>query len=154
MRSQVATFSAGASFTHEPAGRLRRPAENGNVMDIYEKIEKYSDLTFGIDAVSQEKQALIDQVLTPEIKEKLAEIDAEFDPKADELSQQKSMLEADIKAEVLQAGQTVKGTFHSFVWSKPRVSWDTKALDGYAAAHPEIAQFRTEGSPSVSVRKV
>ena len=122
-------------------------------MDIYEKIEKYSDLTFGIDAVSQEKQALIDQVLTPEIKEKLAEIDAEFDPKADELSQQKSMLEADIKMEVLQAGQTVKGTFHSFVWSKPRVSWDTKALDGYALAHPEIAQFRTEGSPSVSVRK-
>ena len=123
-------------------------------MDIYEKIEKYSDLTFGIDAVSQEKQALIDQVLTPEIKEKLAEIDAEFDPKADELSQQKSMLEADIKAEVLQAGQTVKGTFHSFVWSKPRVSWDTKALDGYALAHPEIQVFRSEGSASVSVRKV
>ena len=122
-------------------------------MDIYEKIEKYSDLTFGIDAINQEKQALIDQVLTPEIKEKLAEIDAEFDPKSDELSQQKSMLEADIKMEVLQAGQTVKGTFHSFVWSKPRVSWDTKALDGYALAHPEIAQFRTEGSPSVSVRK-
>ena len=122
-------------------------------MDIYEKIEKYSDLTFGIDAISQEKQALIDQVLTPEIKEKLAEIDAEFDPKVDELAQQKSMLEAAIKQEILQAGRTIKGAFHSFVWSKPRVSWDTKALDGYAAAHPEIAQFRTEGSPSVSVRK-
>lgn len=122
-------------------------------MDIYEMIEKYSDLGFGIDTINQEKQALIDQVLTPEIKEKLAEIDAEFDPKADELSQQKSMLEAEIKAEVLQAGRTIKGTFHSFVWSKPRVSWDTKALDGYALAHPEIAQFRTEGSPSVSVRK-
>ena len=122
-------------------------------MDIYEKIEKYSDLTFGIDAISQEKQALIDQVLTPEIKEKLAEIDAEFDPKVDELAQQKSMLEAAIKQEILQAGRTIKGTFHQFVWSKPRVSWDTKALDGYAAAHPEIAQFRTEGSPSVSVRK-
>ena len=122
-------------------------------MDIYEKIEKYSDLGFGIDAINQEKQALIDQVLTPEIKEKLAEIDAEFDPKAEDLAKQKSMLEAEIKQEVLQAGQTVKGTFHSFVWSKPRVSWDTKALDGYAVAHPEIAQFRTEGSPSVSVRK-
>jgi len=54
-------------------------------MDIYEKIEKYSDLTFGIDAISQEKQALIDQVLTPEIKDKLAEIDAEFAQKAEEL---------------------------------------------------------------------
>lgn len=122
-------------------------------MDIYGKIEKYSDLAFGIDAISQEKQALIDSVLTPEIKEKLAEIDAEFDPKVDDISQQKSMLEAEIKQEILEAGQTIKGTFHSFVWSKPRVSWDAKALDGYSAAHPEIQQFRTEGSPSVSVRK-
>jgi len=32
-------------------------------MDIYEKIEKYSDLTFGIDAINAEKQALIDTVL-------------------------------------------------------------------------------------------
>jgi hypothetical protein len=122
-------------------------------MDIYEKIEKYSDIGFGIDLIHQEKQALIDTVLTPEIKEKLAEIDAEFDPKVDALSQQKSMLEADIKQEVLSAGRTVKGTYHSFVWSKPRVSWDTKALDGYALAHPEILQFRKVGNPSVSVRK-
>ena len=90
-------------------------------MDIYGKIEKYSDLGFAIDAINQEKQALIDQVLTPEIKEKLAEIDAEFDPKSEQISQEKSMLEAEIKQEILQAGQTVKGTFHSFVWSKPRV---------------------------------
>ena len=122
-------------------------------MDIYEKIEKYSDLTFGIDSIIQERQALIDEVLTPEIKEKLAEIDAEIEPKFDEINRQKSMLEAEIKQEILDAGRTIKGTFHSFVWSKPRVSWDTKALDGYALAHPEIAQFRTEGSPSVSVRK-
>ena len=122
-------------------------------MDIYGKIEKYSDLAFRIDAISQEKQALIDSVLTPEIKEKLAEIDAEFDPKVEDISQQKSMLEAEIKQEILEAGRTINGTYHSFVWSKPRVSWDTKALDGYAAAHPEIQQFRIEGSPSVSVRK-
>jgi len=122
-------------------------------MDIYEKIEKYSDLGVGIDLINQEKQSLIDQVLTPEIKEKLAEIDAEFDPKIEQLSQEKSALESDIKAEVLQAGRTVKGTYHQFVWSKPRVSWDTKALDGYAAAHPEIQVFRSEGSASVSVRR-
>jgi len=123
-------------------------------MDIYEKIEKYSDLGFGIDSINQEKRALIDTILTPEIKEKLAEIDAEFDPKIEEISQEKAALEAEIKQEVLEAGRTVKGTYHSFVWSKPRVSWDTKALDGYAAAHPEIQAFRAEGAPSVSVRKV
>lgn len=123
------------------------------MMDIYEKIERYSDIGFGIDAVNQEKSALIDTILTPETKEKLAEIEAEFQPKIEQLSSEKSALESEIKMEVLEAGRTVKGTYHSFVFSKPRVSWDTKALDGYAAAHPEIAQFRTEGSPSVNVRK-
>jgi hypothetical protein len=122
-------------------------------LDIYEKIEKYSDLGVGIDLIHQEKQALIDQVLTPEIKEKLAEIDAEFDPKVDELAEQKSMLEAEIKQEVLQAGRTVKGTYHQFVYGKPRVTWNVPALDGYAEAHPEIKQFRKLGNSSVSVRK-
>lgn len=121
--------------------------------DIYTKIERYSDIGVGIDLVSQEKAALIDEVLTPEIKEKLAEIDAEFEPKIEQLLQEKSQLEAEIKDEVLNAGRTIKGTYHSFVWSKPRVSWDTKALDGYALAHPEIAQFRKPGKPSVSVRR-
>jgi malate synthase len=123
------------------------------VTDIYTKIERYSDIGVGIDLVSQEKAALIDEVLTPEIKEKLAEIDAEFEPKIEQLLQEKSQLEAEIKDEVLNAGRTIKGTYHSFVWSKPRVSWDTKALDGYALAHPEIAQFRKPGEPSVSVRR-
>ena len=123
-------------------------------MDIYEKIERYSDIGVGIDLVYQEKATLIDSVLTQEIKEKLAEIDAEFQPKIEQLSQEKSMLESEIKAEVIEAGRTVKGSFHSFIWSKPRVSWDTKALDVYAMSHPEITQFRTEGSPSVSVRKI
>jgi hypothetical protein len=121
--------------------------------DIYTQIEEYSRLTAGISDIEAQKQVLIERVLTPEIKDLLAEIDAEFDPKIAELNQTKAILEAQIKAQVLEAGRTIKGTYHSFVWSKPRVSWDTKALDGYAAAHPEIAQFRTEGSPSVSVRK-
>ena len=121
--------------------------------DIYTQIEEYSRLTAGISDIETQKQALIERVLTPEIKDLLAEIDAEFDPKIAELNQTKAILEAQIKAQVLEAGRTIKGTYHSFVWSKPRVSWDTKALDGYAAAHPEIQQFRIEGSPSVSVRK-
>lgn len=121
--------------------------------DIYTQIENYSRLTAGISDVEAQKQALIERVLTPEIKEQLAEIDAEFDPRIDELNQSKAILEAQIKAQVLEAGRTIKGSLHSFTFSRPRVSWDTRGLDGYAAAHPEILQFRKEGSASVSVRK-
>lgn len=122
-------------------------------MDIYEKIEKYSDLGVGIDLIKQDKQMLIDKVLTPEIKEKLKEIDEEFDSKVDDLILKRTLLEAEIKQEVLAAGRTVKGTNHQFVYGKPRVTWNVPALDGYAEAHPEIRKFRSEGNPSVSVRK-
>jgi len=121
--------------------------------DVYTQIEEYSRLSAGISDIEAQKQALIERVLTPEIKDQLAEIDAEFDPKIEELNQSKAILEAQIKEQVLIAGQTIKGSIHQFVFSKPRVSWDTKLLDGYAMAHPEILQFRKEGSPSVSVRK-
>ncbi len=40
------------------------------------------------------------------------------------------------------------------VWSKGRETWDTKSLDGYALAHPEIASLRKVGDPSVSIRKI
>ncbi len=122
-------------------------------MDIYTKIERYSDLEVGLELARKAKAELVDGVLTPEIRERLAEIDAEFDPKIDALMQERAGLEAAIKAEVLRAGKTIKGTYHSFVWSKGRVGWDTKALDGYAKAHPEIEAFRSEGNPSVSVRR-
>ncbi len=121
--------------------------------DIYTQIEEYSRLSAGIDDIRAQKQALIERIMTPEIRDQLAEVDAEFDPKIAELNMTLSILEAQIKAQVLEAGRTIKGSLHSFTFSKPRISWDSKGLDGYAAAHPEILQFRKEGSPSVSVRK-
>lgn len=121
--------------------------------DVYTQIEEYSRLSAGIDDIRAQKQAIIERIMTPEIREQLAEVDAEFDPKIAELNMTLSILEAQIKEQVLISGQTIKGSIHQFVFSKPRVSWDTKLLDGYAMAHPEILQFRKEGSPSVSVRK-
>lgn len=122
--------------------------------DVYTKIEEYSRLSAGIDDIRAQKQALIERIMTPEIREQLAEVDAEFDPKIAELNMTLSILEAQIKEQVLIAGQTVKGSFHQFVYSRPRVTWDGKGLDGYAMAHPEILRFRKEGNPSVSVRGV
>lgn len=121
--------------------------------DIYGKIEKYSDFCFGIDAINAEKTSLIDQILTQEIKEKPAEIEQEFSEKIENISQEKARLEEEIKQEILANGRSIKGDYHAFSFTKGRVSWDTKALDGYAASHPEIGAFRKEGSPSVSVRR-
>jgi hypothetical protein len=61
-------------------------------------------------------------------------------------------LTEEIKADVLAAGQSVTGAHLQAVWVKGRVSWDTRRLDGYAAAHPEITAFRKIGEPTVSIR--
>jgi hypothetical protein len=121
-------------------------------MDAKEMLNKYSDNLVGLDSLRLEKQAVIDTILTPEIKEKLAEIEAEFAPKVEALSAENERLAAQIREQVLELGATVSGDFHQAIFTKGRVSWDTKALDGYAAAHPEVATFRKEGQPSVSIR--
>lgn len=54
----------------------------------------------------------------------------------------------------LALGETVRGDALMAVWSKPRVTWDGKILEGYVIAHPELAAARHTGQPSVSIRPV
>lgn len=121
--------------------------------DIYSKIERYSDLGFGIDILNNDKQALKDSVIPADIKAKLAEIDAEFDGKMEALSMERATLEAEIKEAVLQAGQSLKGTHHCFTFVQPAAIWNDKAVLGFAISNPQLMQFRKEKPPFVQVRK-
>lgn len=123
-------------------------------MDTIAKINQLDEFMCQRDMIAVHKQEAVDAVLTPEIKAQLAEIDAEFKLQSLAVDENIEALTAEIKPEVIKIGATVKGERLSAVFSKGRVSWDTKALDGYAAAHPEVAQFRKEGEPSVSIRKI
>jgi len=123
------------------------------MMNTREKLDKIADLRSAQNLREMDKQALIDQVLTPEIKTKIAEIEAEF-AASDNVTDTINLLTEEVKSEVTELGETVKGTFLMAVYSKPRVSWDTKALDGYIVSHPELTQFRKEGAPSVSIRGI
>jgi hypothetical protein len=100
------------------------------------------------------KQAAIDLVITADIKREIEAIEAEFAEGIETGNARIANLEDDIKRLTMEHGASVRGARLQAVWSKPRVSWDTKALDGYAAAHAEILPFRTVGQPSVSIRSV
>ena len=67
-------------------------------------------------------------------------------------------LREEIVTSVLELGHTVDTVYARATYRKPstRTSWDNKALDGYAAAHEEILQFRKESSvkPSVAIKLV
>ena len=63
-------------------------------------------------------------------------------------------LEVEIRADVLTGKATLKGDTSKWkaIYMQGRTSWNTKALEGYSAAHPEIERFRKVGEPSVSIR--
>ncbi len=121
--------------------------------DVYAKIERFSVLGFGIDKLRMDKQLLIDSVVPKEVKDKIAEIEEEFEDKIQILEIEKAGLEAQIKQEVLFARRTIKGVNHSFTYTKGRTSWDTELLEKLASTYREIEFARKTGEPSVSIRK-
>jgi len=125
-----------------------------NEDEIKQKLDLLADHQAQRDAIALQKAELADAVLTTEIKAQLAEIDAEFAGKTEAVNANIAALETEVKQAVVEHGTSVKGTFLHAIWNKGRVSWDTRSLDGYAVAHPELLSFRKEGEPSVSLRKV
>ena len=123
-------------------------------MNIEQKLDQLADLQAQADVVRVKFNELRDRIMTPEIKAQLAEVDVEEATTLEAVRAGIDTLTAEVKSDVLKSSATVKGKYLQAVWAKGRVSWDTKALDGYAAGHPEIAQFRKEGEPSVSIRNV
>jgi len=71
-----------------------------------------------------------------------------------ELDAEIAVIRADIEEYVVELGETVRSDTLMAVYRKGRVSWDSKKLEGYAAAHPEIEQFKTIGKPSVTISLV
>lgn len=123
-----------------------------NEIEIKQKLDRLAEYQAQRDATMLEKQDLINAVYTDEIKARMAEIEAEFATKTEGVTANIATLEAEIKQAVVAHGASVKGLYLHAVLTKGRVSWDTKFLDGYATAHPELLSFRKEGAPSVSIR--
>jgi hypothetical protein len=122
--------------------------------DISTMLDQLANFYAQRDVLSIEKQELIDQILTPEIKARLEEIEVEFADRIEAVDANISVLEEEVRNEVLRHGSSVKGTFLRAVWNKGRVSWDTHGMEGYAQEHPEILAFRRQGQPYVSLTKV
>lgn len=119
------------------------------------KLDELSELQAKLDMLKLQRAEQRDVLLAP-LREALAQIDAAFALPIVETEADIESLTAEIKADVLAHGASVKGQTSNLhaVFSRGRVSWDTRRLDGYAAAHPEIEAFRTVGEPSVSIRAV
>ena len=120
--------------------------------EIKLKLDQLAEFQSQRDVAMLEKQRLLDEVYSAEIKQRMAEIEAEFAGKTEAVNENIASLEAEIKQAIIAHGASVKGSVFHAVFAKGRVSWDTKSLEGYATAYPELLTVRKEGEPSVSIR--
>jgi len=123
-------------------------------MNTQQKLDQLAELQAQVEYIRLQKQVKIDAVLTPEIQAQLASIEAEFEQRVEEIAVAEDALTAEIKADVINGGATIKGANLQAVYTKGRVSWDSKVLEGLAIAIPQVLQAKKEGAPSVSIRKV
>lgn len=103
---------------------------------------------------TEERDALIDQATPDAVKQKIAEIKAEYDQTFKDIQAKIMELEFDIKQAVYVRGETIKADHLMAVFTKGRQSWDNKGLDAYSEIHPEVLKYRKIGEPSVSIRAV
>ncbi len=118
---------------------------------IIAKLEELAELRAAADltrADYDEKRLEILQAVQAE----LDALEAEYAPLLTTAAERAAALEADIRAEVLAAGATVRGSRLQAVYARGRTSWDTAGLETYAADHPEVQDYKRQGAPSVSLR--
>lgn len=123
-------------------------------MTIQQMLDQLAEFQAERDAIDLRRQELIDTILTPEIKAKIDDINLEFGMKQAAVTENIEALTTAVKAEVLKGGATCKGAHLMAVWVKGRVSWDGKKLDGMMALVPGLAAARSEGEPSVTIRRI
>lgn len=117
-------------------------------------LDELAELRSAIDVANLRMQESIDGILTPEQKTAIAEIKLEYAPMIEEATAKAAAIEENVKETVAEHGATVRAGRLQAVFTKGRVTWDAKALDGYMINEPAIAAFRSEGKPSVSIRAV
>ena len=120
---------------------------------IRAKLDEFAEVKSAAELTRLDYEARRSEVLKA-VQAELEALEAEFQPLLEAAQGRAKVLEAEIKQEVLQHGASVKGGRFYAVYTRGRVSWDSARLDKYAAAHPEVRQFRKEGQPSVSLRVV
>ena len=107
-----------------------------------------------LDELEKERDNLIAKAIPSEVQTRIDVINDEYNERMMGPHIAASKLRELIKEDVLEHGSTVKGEHIMAVWNKGRESWDNKALNGYAAAHPDVLQLRKKGKPSVTIRKI
>lgn len=113
-------------------------------------VDVVSHVSYLLDRLAQVRdwQAVLEEELRVHLQTTAPELVGYIEA-ADKQAQE---VDSAIRQSTLVIAQTIQGATLQAVYVRGRTSWDGKALDGFAAAHPEILAFRKTGEPSVTVR--
>lgn len=123
-------------------------------MNTIEKLDAIAEYESQLDVLYAAKQQLVYEATPQHVRDRLAEIEVEFSGKTEAVTENVAKLKEEVQAEILAAGETVKGKFYMAVWNKGRVSWDSKKLDGMSSIIPALNDAKKEGEPTVAFRRV
>jgi hypothetical protein len=148
------SFPDAASQADAVLDRWSAEEEELSALSVIGLLDGLAELRAQADVLRLQKQELIDQVLTPEIRQALADIDAECEPQAEALAVATKEATANVKAAVLHFEASVKGQRLHAVYSSGRERWDGKMLLRFATKNPRLLAALSYGDPSVSIRAV
>lgn len=86
------------------------------------------------------------------VQPQLDQIDADMTPRLKQLADRLATAELAVRQAVLAFGRSHTRGRVRVVFSKPRVTFDSKGLQEYAVTHPEVEKFKKVGNPIVSIR--
>ena len=122
--------------------------------ELIAKLNQLYDLRCLADLTASDMEQARKAAIPPEVAADLAAIDLEYAPQVEELATKIAAVEAEVKAMAETVGASVKGAGLQAVFTPGKISYDARALDGLLVAMPELAAFRKESKPSVSIRSV
>jgi hypothetical protein len=103
-------------------------------------------------AAVQEEYAKRQAAILEQVRPLMDALDAEFADRLKESGEEASRLEAEVREAVLAYGASIRHAGVHAVYARGRVTWDTRGLTEYMETHPDVAEFRRVGQPSVSLR--
>lgn len=116
-----------------------------------EALRKMKDLQLGtLLAYERAKR----EAIPPEVQAELDAIEAEYAPSFGRMNIDIAETENEIKAAVAKHGATVSAAGIMAQYSKGRVTYDSKRLDGLALAFPQINECKKTGDPYVVLKPV
>jgi len=121
---------------------------------IVSTLARLDDAKSGKEVYTKKKQDLVNSVITDDIKQQIKDIEAEFAPDIERFDEVITALTDEVKEATIAHGSSVKGEYMKSTFVKGRVTWDSKGLEGYAVANPDVLMFKKTGNPSARIGNI